>query len=83
MCFNRCSNCPKLVFAPTHTDFLCPVEANVYEIEFLSFKIRDMDSNKVIFEVEHDYNPAEYVYVRTVKYELPKEFLNFKTIGTT
>ena len=33
------------------SDYLCPPEANVYGIDFTRFKLRDMDSGSVIFEV--------------------------------
>jgi len=32
-------------------DYLCRPEANVYNIDFTRFKLRDMDSNAVLFEV--------------------------------
>lgn len=31
--------------------YLCPPEANVYNIEFVRFKIRDLDSGTDLFEV--------------------------------
>ena len=37
-----------------HISFLCPVSANVYNIQFLKFRIRDMDSGQTLFEVERD-----------------------------
>ncbi|KAI1729978.1 GMP-PDE, delta subunit domain-containing protein [Ditylenchus destructor] len=33
------------------SDFLCSLEDNVYDIEFVRFKIRDMDSDSVLFEI--------------------------------
>ncbi len=39
-----------------HPGFLCPLSANVYGIDFLSFTIKDVESNKVIFEVAKDPN---------------------------
>eukprot|EP01048_Picozoa_sp_COSAG05_P003774 COSAG05_NODE_182_length_14772_cov_42.430655_7_plen_83_part_00 len=33
--------------APTE-GFLCPLDANVWDVEFLAFKIRDAESGKVI-----------------------------------
>jgi hypothetical protein len=30
------------------------VSANVFNIQFLHFKIRDMDTNQVLFEIERD-----------------------------
>ena len=32
-------------------DYLCAPEANVYEIDFTRFKIRDLDSGAVLFEI--------------------------------
>jgi len=32
-------------------DYLCRPEANVYNIDFTRFKLRDMDTNAVLFEV--------------------------------
>ncbi|KAM3131285.1 hypothetical protein pb186bvf_016603 [Paramecium bursaria] len=34
--------------------FLCPVNANTFNIQFLKFRIRDMDSGQVLFEVERE-----------------------------
>mmetsp|Transcript_29495 Transcript_29495/g.66103 ORF Transcript_29495/g.66103 Transcript_29495/m.66103 type:complete len:113 (-) Transcript_29495:910-1248(-) len=38
-------------------DFLCPLSANVYNIEFLSFTIEDYDTKHLIFEVSRDRPP--------------------------
>lgn len=32
-------------------DYLCDPEANVYDIDFTRFKIRDLDSGAVLFEI--------------------------------
>ena len=45
---SRCSRRARLRAA-----FLCPLHANIYGIEFLSFVITDFDSKKTIFEVAH------------------------------
>jgi len=71
--------------------FLCPLNANTYGIDFLAFKIRDMDSGKVVFEVAKDENaqPVEYPQgfdydlLRTIAYKFPAEFLRYRTVGTT
>ena len=47
-CVYRCRGAPRL-----HAAFLCPLHANIYGIEFLSFVITDFDSKKTIFEVAH------------------------------
>ena len=33
------------------SDYLCPPEANIYGIDFTRFKLRDMDTATVLFEV--------------------------------
>lgn len=32
-------------------DFLCRAEDNIYQIEFVRFKIRDMETNTTLFEI--------------------------------
>jgi len=71
--------------------FLCPLSANTFGIDFLAFKIRDMDTATVVFEVSKDPNgpvidyPADFDYdqLRTISYKFPSDFLRFKTVGTT
>lgn len=80
--------------APTE-GFLCPIEANVWGIEFLDFSIRDMDTNRVVFSVSRgdagppgadgrahgaEPNPDDF---RTIDYTFPAAFLDFRTVGTT
>ena len=80
--------------APTEK-FLCPLSANEYKIQFLTFRIRDLDKNKKIFEVvrepeaEEDlvfdddlFEPEQLHELRSIKYEMSTEFLDIKTIGT-
>ena len=38
---------------PTNS-FLCPLKANHYNIQFLNFKIRDVDTNKTFFEISRE-----------------------------
>ena len=33
------------------TDYLCDPDANIYNIDFTRFKIRDMDTATVLFEI--------------------------------
>ena len=40
-------SCVFLSFA----DYLCAPEANIYDIDFTRFKIRDLDSGAVLFEI--------------------------------
>lgn len=44
---------PESVIALTSatSDFLCPLSANIYGIDFLYFRIRDMDTGVVLVEV--------------------------------
>lgn len=67
--------------------------ANTYAIDFIQFKIRDMDTNKVIFQAESDPNlpnPALNVEklkdvpdeARFIRYHFAPEFLLKKSIGT-
>lgn len=75
--------------APTK-DFLCPLSANKYGVDFLAFKIRDMDSGRCFFEVSKDPNaptpdyPKDFDYnqLRTISYKFPEEFLKCQTVGT-
>ncbi len=76
--------------APTNT-FLCPLSANTFGIDFLSFKIRDVESKRVIFEVAKDPNAAppefppnfDFDQLRHISYKFPADFLRTKTVGTT
>lgn len=52
---------PEVVLAydkPTK-GFLCPLSANVYNIQFLSFRIRDMITNTVLFEIKREKSEAQ------------------------
>ncbi|CAK73598.1 unnamed protein product (macronuclear) [Paramecium tetraurelia] len=70
-------------------DFLCPVNANIYNIQFLKFRIRDMDSGQTLFEVERDQDeepienlPPEYQdEARRIKYHFGPQFFELKTVG--
>eukprot|EP01105_Mastigella_eilhardi_P010399 TRINITY_DN2422_c0_g1_i1.p1 TRINITY_DN2422_c0_g1~~TRINITY_DN2422_c0_g1_i1.p1 ORF type:complete len:242 (+),score=66.11 TRINITY_DN2422_c0_g1_i1:39-764(+) len=73
--------------APT-TGFLCPVTANTYGIDFVEFRIREMESNTVLFHVQKDPSaPAEPMVeddsCRFIKYDFGHKFLTYKTVGTT
>jgi len=72
--------------------YLCPMSANVYNIDFVSFKIRDMDSNETLFEVSKDPDqpPIDYALlddlddsVRSIRYDFDASFIRKTTIGTT
>src|SRR5688572_5756435 len=78
---------------PFCSGFLCPMSANTYGIEFLSFNISDYDTKKTIFEVGRD-NPnsqdvsldfssvGEDMY-RKIKYDFSEDVLRLPYIQTT
>ncbi|CAG5114565.1 unnamed protein product [Candidula unifasciata] len=73
-------------------NYLCPPEANIYGIDFTRFKLRDIDSNQVLFEVakppppcdaeeeeeEEDPNSGRYAH-----YHFTPRFLQLKNVGAT
>lgn len=82
--------------APTD-EFLCPLAANVYGIEFLSFRIRDPERNRILFEMKTDpyvgdweklmqglesLSLEEQIPIRTVQYEFPSSVLELNHVGT-
>lgn len=74
------------------TDYLCKLSANVYGIDFLSFKVRDMASNETLFSVSRDatqepidlsqLTPEQEDAVRCISYEFESDFLRLQSIGT-
>eukprot|EP00928_Gymnodinium_smaydae_P054694 TRINITY_DN38427_c0_g1_i1.p2 TRINITY_DN38427_c0_g1~~TRINITY_DN38427_c0_g1_i1.p2 ORF type:complete len:190 (+),score=39.51 TRINITY_DN38427_c0_g1_i1:141-710(+) len=77
--------------APTET-FLCAMSANVYGIDFKSFKVRAIDegSERILFHVETGANSAEDEEYeeptdedRFIQYHFGPEFLELMNIGTT
>ena len=70
-------------------DYLCPITANTYKIDFTKFKIRDMESGGVLFEIAKPEGVSEMSLSsdpnagRYVRYEFPPEFLKLKQIGAT
>ena len=71
--------------------FLCGLAANTYGIEFLKFTIRNMETNKVVFEVERERDAQPQIPVnltpemeaasRSIRYNFPPSFLRHKTVG--
>ena len=81
---------PEYVVALTEATerFLCPLSANVYGIEFVYFKVRDLESGTVLFEVSNEeeeeaQEAVEDDSVRTIKYHLGPDFLNLTALGST
>ena len=72
-------------------DYLCEPGANVYNIDFTRFKIRDMETGTVLFEIAKPDNIEEEIIDneddpnagRFVRYKFTPEFLRLKTVGAT
>lgn len=67
-------------------NFLCDPKDNVFNIKFLEFKVRDLDSGYTLFEVADEEGSEDGTTnpdnSRTIKYHLGPEFLELKNIGT-
>ncbi|CAF0836308.1 unnamed protein product [Brachionus calyciflorus] len=70
-------------------NYLCKITDNVYEIDFVHFKIRDMSKNQVLFEVT---KPSDLEKIdlslldddsRFIRYNFNKAFLKLRNIGAT
>ncbi|XP_021093974.1 protein unc-119 homolog A isoform X2 [Heterocephalus glaber] len=73
-------------------DYLCSPEENIYKIDFIRFKIRDMDSGTVLFEIkkppaserlpinQRDLDPNAGRFVR---YQFTPAFLRLRQVGAT
>lgn len=78
--------------------YLCSPEANIYDIDFTRFKIRDLETGTVLFEIAKpptdfgvDNEGAEDASEdaldpnagRFVRYQFTPQFLKLKTVGAT
>lgn len=79
--------------------YLCDPDANIYDIDFTRFKIRDLESGAVLFEIAKpalpDNNAADDNAPaadedaidpnagRFVRYQFTPQFLKLKTVGAT
>ncbi|XP_030392235.1 protein unc-119 homolog A isoform X1 [Gopherus evgoodei] len=79
-------------FLPWVPDYLCTPEENVYKIDFTRFKIRDMESGTVLFEItkppaserEHgDKKDVDPNAGRFVRYQFTPAFLRLRQVGAT
>ena len=66
--------------------YLCSPDANVFGIDFTRFKIRDMDTNTVLFEIakppniegdNSNYDTSDPNAGRFVRYHFTPEFLRY------
>ncbi|XP_071946286.1 protein unc-119 homolog B-like [Antedon mediterranea] len=76
-------------------NYLCDPDANIYNIDFTRFKIRDMESNTVLFEIakpppsdddeeeETDTEDVDPNAGRFVRYQFTPQFLKLTTVGAT
>ncbi|XP_077995371.1 protein unc-119 homolog B-like isoform X2 [Glandiceps talaboti] len=75
-------------------NYLCEPDANVFNIDFTRFKIRDMDSGTVLFEIakpppsedddpEPDPDEVDPNAGRFVRYQFTPQFLKLKNVGAT
>ncbi|XP_054066222.1 protein unc-119 homolog A isoform X1 [Rissa tridactyla] len=74
------------------SDYLCTPEENVYKIDFTRFKIRDMESGTVLFEItkpaasEREHNDKKDIDPnagRFVRYQFTPAFLRLRQVGAT
>nr|CAG4652156.1 EOG090X0D9B [Triops cancriformis] len=76
--------------------YLCSPDANIYDIDFTRFRIRDLESNTVLFEIAKPVPPDADVEDesdsdedgdpnagRFVRYQFTPQFLKLKTVGAT
>lgn len=81
-----------LEFKEAAEGFLCPLDANTYELSFLSFVMKDYDTKEVIFEIGQDsplpdldlddenFDPDT---LRRIRYDFSVDVLKKETISTT
>lgn len=82
-----------LTFCEPTPGYCCPLTANVFGIEFESFRIREYNTGFVIFEVNKDPDapqidlstipPEMEDQVRCISYDFGSDFLQLESIGTT
>ncbi|PKK22696.1 unc-119 lipid binding chaperone B [Columba livia] len=76
-------------------DYLCKPEDNIYNIDFTRFKIRDLETGTVLFEIakpsaseqdeedEDDSSELDASAGRFVRYQFTPAFLRLRTVGAT
>ncbi|XP_066546066.1 protein unc-119 homolog B isoform X2 [Amia ocellicauda] len=73
-------------------DYLCKPEDNIYNIDFTRFKIRDLETGTVLFEIakpptaddeEEESGDADTSTGRFVRYQFTPAFLRLRTVGAT
>lgn len=86
---------PPLFLSSGLLGYLCAPEANVFDIDFVRFKIRDMESGSVLFEItkpapcdareeeEGIEEDMDHNSGRFVRYQFTPQFLRLRTVGAT
>nr|CAG4642029.1 EOG090X0D9B [Eurycercus lamellatus] len=74
-------------------NYLCSPDANIYDIDFTRFCIRDLESGTVLFEIAKPLPPelcenpepedSDPNAGRFVRYQFTPQFLKLKTVGAT
>ncbi|CAL1616350.1 unnamed protein product [Knipowitschia caucasica] len=71
-------------------DYLCKPEDNIYNIDFTRFKIRDLETGTVLFEIakppssgEEEGADIDLSAGRFVRYQFTPAFLKLRTVGAT
>lgn len=84
-----------LRLSKTTEKYLCPPEANIFGIDFTRFRLRDMETQTVLFEVakpppatdgeefEQEIDDSDPNAGRFVRYQFTPQFLRLKTVGAT
>ena len=54
-------------------DFLCPISANIYNLEFISFQIRDIISQNVLFHIGSEDPYEEKTYKEDIECNVVEE----------
>jgi len=77
----------------SYTDkFMCRVKDNTFKINFLLFRVRDLESNQLLFEVASEstdnnnddtQDEEEDDEKRVIKYHLGPDFLELTSLGST
>ncbi|KAG7229750.1 hypothetical protein INR49_012546 [Caranx melampygus] len=71
--------------------YLCKPEDNIYSIDFVRFKIRDLETSTVLFEIakppqtedDEENREADASTGRFVRYQFTPAFLRLRTVGAT
>lgn len=80
-----------MAFTKPTERFLCPLSANIYGLDFLSFTIEDYDTKRVIFEVNKenielpagfDFSMLDENSYRQIKYDFSADVLRLPRIST-